>query len=212
MVILKDESAVASWLGFFEEACKTEIETVALSYPEKRSLVVDYWDVDKHDSKLADTLLKQPYKSVYNAQEALKRIDVASEQKLELHFRVSNLPEMQKVVIRKIRANRLGTLIAVEGLVKKITEVRPKLQVAAFHCAKCGAIIRIEQDEDILKEPPECLEDQGGCGRISSFKLSSQFSTFIDSQKIEVQENPEGLRGGAQPERISIYLEDDPGG
>jgi len=34
-------------------------------------------------------------------------------------------------------------------------------------------------------------------------------SEFIDSQKIEIQENPEGLRGGAQPERISVYLEDD---
>jgi replicative DNA helicase Mcm len=69
--------------------------------------------------------------------------------------------------------------------------------------------MRIEQDEDILKEPSECFEDQGGCGRVSSFKLSTTLSLFIDSQKIEIQENPEGLRGGAQPERISVYLEDD---
>ena len=103
----------------------------------------------------------------------------------------------------------MGSFIAVEGLVKKITEVRPKLEVAAFQCQKCGAVIRIEQDEDILKEPSECYEDQGGCGRVSSFKLSTTLSTFIDSQKIEIQENPEGLRGGAQPERISVYLEDD---
>jgi replicative DNA helicase Mcm len=32
---------------------------------------------------------------------------------------------------------------------------------------------------------------------------------FIDSQKIEIQEMPEGLRGGDQPQRISIFLEDD---
>ena len=117
----------ASWLGFFEENCKADIETLALSYPEKRSLIVDYWEIDKYDPKLADMLLRQPYKAVFNAEEALKSIDVAAEQKIELHFRVKNLPETQKVLIRKIRANRLGTLIAVEGLVKKITEVRPKL-------------------------------------------------------------------------------------
>ncbi len=99
--------------------------------------------------------------------------------------------------------------MAIEGLVKKRTEVRPKLQIAAFQCQKCGAIIRIEQEEDILKEPSECFEEQGGCGRVSSFKLLSNLSKFIDSQKIEIQENPEGLRGGAQPERISVYLEDD---
>jgi len=207
--LVKDESLTASWQGFFEDQCKAEIETLATEYPEKRSLLIDYWDVDKADPKLAELLLRQPFKTIFNAEEALKLIDVSSEQNLELHFRVKNIPEAQKILIRKIRANRLGTFIAVEGLIKKITEVRPKLQVAAFQCHKCGAVIRIEQDEDILKEPSECFEDQGGCGRVSSFKLSTTLSSFIDSQKIEIQENPEGLRGGAQPERISVYLEDD---
>ena len=207
--LLKDESLVASWENFFEDCCRSDIETTALSYPEKRSLNVDYWDIDKHDSKLTDLLINQPYKAVFNAEEALKSIDVAVENKLKLHFRVHGIPETQKILIRKIRSNHLGKYAAVEGLVKKVTEVRPKLQVAAFQCQKCGAVIKIEQEEDILKEPSECYEDQGGCGRISSFKLLTNLSTFIDSQKIEIQENPEGLRGGAQPERISIYVEDD---
>lgn len=207
--LVKDESLTASWQSFFEDKCKAEIETLATEYPEKRSLLVDYWDIDKIDPKLAEMLIRQPFKTLFNAEEALKLIDVSIEQKLQLHFRVKNIPDSQKILIRRIRANRLGTFIAVEGLVKKITEVRPKLEVAAFQCQKCGAIIRIEQDEDILKEPSECYEDQGGCGRVSSFKLSTTLSTFIDSQKIEIQENPEGLRGGAQPERISVYIEDD---
>ena len=207
--LVKDESLTAEWQDFFEDNCKAKIETVATAYPETRSLLLDYWDIDKADPKLAEMLLHQPFKALFNAEEALKIIEVAAEQKLQLHFRVKNIPESQRVLIRKIRANRLGTFIAVEGLVKKITEVRPKLQVAAFQCQKCGAVIRIEQDEDILKEPSECYEDQGGCGRVSSFKLSTTLSSFIDSQKIEIQENPEGLRGGAQPERISVHLEDD---
>ena len=207
--LLKDESLLAQWQKFFEENCKPDIETVALEYPEKRSLFVDYWDIDKADPKLTDLLINQPYKAKYNADEALKNIDVASENKLQLHFRVTNIPDTNRIAVRKIRANHLGKLAAVEGLVKKRTEVRPKLQVGAFQCQKCGAVIRIEQDEEILKEPPECYEDQGGCGRVSSFKLLSNLSSFIDSQKIEIQESPEGLRGGAQPERIAVYLEDD---
>ena len=206
---MKDESLVASWQSFFEENCKSEIETIALEYPENRSLIVDYWDIDKVYPTLTEMLINQPYEALFNAEEALKNIDVAAEHKLQLHFRVGNLPDTQKILIRKIRANHLGKYTAIEGLVKKVTEVRPKLQVAAFQCQKCGAIIKIEQEEDILKEPSECYEDQGGCGRISSFKLLMNHSTFIDSQKIEIQENPEGLRGGAQPERISAYLEDD---
>ena len=207
--MLKDESLISSWQNFFEEKCRSEIETIAIEYPDNRSLFVDYWAIDKYDSKLAEMLINQPFKTFFNADEALKNIDVAAENKLNIHFRVKNLPETQKILIRKIRAIHLGKLAAVEGLVKKRTEVRPKLQVAAFHCQKCGAIIRINQEEDILKEPSECYEEQGGCGRVSSFKLSNTLSTFIDSQKIEIQENPEGLRGGAQPERINIHLEDD---
>jgi len=207
--LLKDESLVASWQKFFEENYKSGIETVAIEYPEKRSLYVDYWDIDRSDPKLTEMLINQPYKAVFNAEEALKNVDVAAENKLKLHFRVVNLPDTNKIIIRKIRANHLGTFVAVEGLVKKRTEVRPKLQVGAFQCQKCGAVVRIEQEEDILKEPSECYEDQGGCGRVSSFKLLTNLSEFIDSQKIEIQENPEGLRGGAQPERISVYLEDD---
>ena len=207
--LLKDESLVALWQGFFEEKCRSEIETVALEYPENRSLVVDFWSIDKYDSSITDILVNQPYKALYNAEVALNAVDVAAENKVKLHFRVKNLPDSNKIIIRKIRANHLGKFMAVEGLVKKRTEVRPKLLVAAFQCGKCGAVIRIEQDEDILKEPAECYEEQGGCGRVSSFKLSTNLSSFIDSQKIEIQENPEGLRGGAQPERISVFLEDD---
>ncbi len=209
MKLLKDESLVAQWQKFFEEHCKSDIETVALSYPEKRSIFIDYWKIDKADSELAESLLKQPYKAFFNAEEALKNIDVAAENKLDLHFRVINIPDTNKIIIRGIRANHLGKLMAVEGLVKKRTEVRPKLKVGAFQCQKCGAIIRIEQEEDILKEPSECFENQGGCGRVSSFKLLASLSDFIDSQKVEIQENPEGLRGGAQPERLSVFLEDD---
>jgi replicative DNA helicase Mcm len=207
--MIRDESLVAAWQRFFEERYKSEIETIALEYPEKRSLLVDYWEIDKENPKLAEMLVNQPVKTLFNAEEALKNIEVSAENKLHLHFRVKNLPDTHKIIIRNLRANHLGKLIAIEGLVKKRTEVRPKLKIAAFLCQKCGAIIKVEQDEDILKEPTECYEDQGGCGRVSSFKLSTTFSTFIDSQKIEIQENPEGLRGGAQPERISVYLEDD---
>jgi len=207
--LLKDENLAASWQIFFEKHCKSGIETVAIEYPSKRSLYVDFWDIDKANPELSELLVSQPYKAFYNAEEALKNIDVASENDIRLHFRVKNLPDNQKIIIRNIRANHLGKLTAIEGIVKKRTEVRPKLQVGAFQCQKCGAIIKVVQEEDILKEPTECTEDQGGCGRVSSFKLLTSLSEFIDSQKIEIQENPEGLRGGAQPERISVYLEDD---
>ncbi|MCD6236676.1 MAG: minichromosome maintenance protein MCM [Thermoplasmata archaeon] len=207
--ILRDESLIGWWENFFLDYCRADIETVALDYPQKKSLFVDYWKIDKADHEMADMLLSDPFKIISNAEEALNSMDVAADKKIKLHFRVINLPETHRIAIRDLRAEHLGKLIAIEGLVKKVTEVRPKLKTAVFICQRCGAHIKVEQDEDILKEPLECYEDQGGCGRSSTFKLSSSLSSFIDSQKIELQESPEGLRGGAQPERISVYIEDD---
>ncbi|MBE3094911.1 MAG: minichromosome maintenance protein MCM, partial [Actinobacteria bacterium] len=39
--------------------------------------------------------------------------------------------------------------------------------------------------------------------------LMTSLSGFLDGQKIQLQENPEGLKGGQQPEKITIYLDDD---
>ncbi|KAA0005444.1 AAA family ATPase [Euryarchaeota archaeon ex4484_162] len=207
--MLRDENLISLWENFFLDHYKTEIENIALSYPEKRSLYVDYWDIDRVNPNLAESLIVNPYHTIYNAEEALKNTEVSTGERLRLHFRVFNLPDINRIGIRKLRSVHLGKLVAMEGLVKKVTEVRPKLQVGAFQCQKCGAVIKLEQEEDIVKEPAECYEDQGGCGRSSSFKLLPSLSEFIDFQKIELQESPEGLRGGAQPERISVYLEDD---
>jgi len=200
---------IEKWETLFKEYFKKEIENIALSYPEKRSVTLDYWDIDRIDTDLAEYLLEKPNNALYTAEEALKKIDVPVDPPPLLHFRIRNLSDINKIPIRKIRSQHLGKLLAIDGLVKKITEVRPKLQDAAYQCQKCGAILRILQEGDTLKEPMECYEEQGGCGRQTLFKLLTEDSRFIDSQKIEVQESPEGLRGGEQPQRLTTYLEDD---
>ena len=209
MAVAALDALMEKWERFFQEHCKDKIESAALLYPEKKSVLLDYWDIDRYDSELGEYLLEKPYVAIYTAEEALKRIDVAAAESPHLHLRVRNLPDANKIEIRDLRAIHLGKFISVSGLVKKVTEVRPKLQDAAFQCQKCGAIIKVPQEENILAEPAECYADQGGCGRKSSFKLLTEKSEFIDAQKIELQESPEGLRGGAQPMRLIVYIEDD---
>ncbi|RLF34070.1 MAG: AAA family ATPase [Thermoplasmata archaeon] len=201
------ETLVERWERFFQDCCKDKIESAALLYPEKKSLVLKHEDIDRYDSELGEYLLDKPYQAIYAAEEALKRIDVAGE--IPHHVRVRELPEATRVEVRDLRTSHLGKFISVNGLVKKVTEVRPKLQDALFECQKCGAVIKMTQSENVIIEPTECPADQGGCGRQSSFKLLTEKSEFIDAQKLELQESPEGMRGGAQPMRIIVYMEDD---
>ncbi len=212
---LGDEPQVRSWERFLKKFYRAQINEAVLGWPQKRSLVIDWYDLDKHDRNLAEALLAHPLQALAQAEEALKSVDVPAEPRPKLHVRVEHLPATSTIDVRDLRAEHLGKLVAVKGLVKKTTEVRPKLQDAVFQCGRCGAFIKEPQEEHlVLKEPLECYEDQGGCGRDSTFKLivtetRGQASKFVDTQKIEVQEAPENMRGGEQPQRLNLFCEDD---
>lgn len=208
-VTLSTQSLVAAWEQFLSDYYKVRIEEAALSYPDVRSVDVDYGDLDRRDPSLAQYLLDRPRASLQSAEEALRLIEVPVEPRPPLRVRVRNLPKVNKYLVRKLRAEHLGKFVAVEGLIKKAVEVRPKLRDATFQCLRCGAVFNVPQEDQLLTEPKSCDEGQGGCGRDGPFKLLTEESRFVDSQKIEVQELHEDLRGGAQPERITVYLEED---
>jgi replicative DNA helicase Mcm len=127
-----------------------------------------------------------------------------------VNLRITNLPRDAKVEIRYLRAKHLGKLVAVEGLARKATTVRPRMTHALFKCSRCGAEIWEKQKGVHMREPLMCSNPDGSCNKqATQFILDEKSSVYIDTQKIEIQESPEGLRGGAQPERITGYVEDD---
>jgi replicative DNA helicase Mcm len=160
---------------------------------------------------LAEYFLTRSFQAIYLAEKIIKKL-TPPENKVNIHLRVKNLPTDSKIEIRDLRSKHLGKFIAVEGLVRKATEVRPKMVDAVFKCVRCNTIIREPQDGLTFKEPLECYKEQAGCSRTAAstkFKLLNEASTYVDTQKIEIQESPEGLRGGAQPQRLVAYTEDD---
>jgi len=184
--------------------------TIAQGYPARRTLTIDFELLDKANPKLSDLLVNQPFHSLYTAGEAIKEIDTSIDEKLNLEIRVANLNEMYSCVPpNKLRTTHLGNLLSIEGFVRKVTSVAPKMMVGAFQCQKCGAIIKVDQNETVLTEPSVCYAGQGGCDRTSSFKLLTDLSTFKDWQKIRIQEPPEDVKLGNQPEKIDSYVLDD---
>jgi len=205
---------VALWHEFFsEKGRRNELTTIADLYPDVRSYNVEFSQVERFNPDLVQYLLANPSESLKAAEEAIQEI-IPPEKKghARIHFRISKLPRDTRVEIRKIRAEHLGKFISVEGLVRKATEVRPRLVTAKFKCMRCGKEIFLEQEGLQFREPLECDPQQGGCGRSTGstrFKLITEESVFVDTQKIEIQEAPEGLRGGAEPQRLVAFAEDD---
>lgn len=210
---LDDQTLVAKWEGFFAlPDPRRRLQQLADLYPDVRSFDVRYSEIERYDPDLAEFLLLKPNKAIYFAEEALRRTLPEEKGGGRPHFRVRELPRDWRIEVRQMRAKHLGQFLAVEGLVRKATEVRPRLTGARFQCMRCTAILVEPQEGLHFHEPLECYRDQGGCGRAAGstkFKLLSEESTYIDTQKIEIQEPPEGLRGGAEPQRLVGYVEDD---
>jgi len=197
------------WEDFLKRYCWDELVELANYYPEKRSLLVKFTDMDLYDPNLADMVLESPDVAINAATRALRAIDTPTGVTLdEANFRIIKVPRRLK--IRDIRSEDIGKLVSIEGLVTKATEVRPKVVDAVFECPYCHHVFSMGQSGRQFKEPVECDQESGGCGRKAQhFKLLIEQCKFANAQKIRLQESPEELRGGELPQAIDVYLEDD---
>ncbi|MFB6083397.1 MAG: LAGLIDADG family homing endonuclease [Halorientalis sp.] len=205
MARAEDTEVIDLFEEFYRNYYRNEIGELAQKYPnEQKSLYVDWQDLYRFDPDLADDYRNHPDQFQDYAEEALRLYDLPVDVKLgQAHVRVQNLPETTE--IRDIRADHRGKLIAVQGIVRKATDVRPKVTTAAFECQRCGTLTRIPQTDGDFQEPHECQ----GCERQGPFRINYDQSEFVDAQKIRVQESPEGLRGGETPQSIDVNIEDD---
>lgn len=191
---------------FFRKYYSEKILEVVRGYPETKSLIVDFHDLDKYDITLADELILNPDSALSAAKNALMSLDFPSDLlKVDINIRFINLPLTAKQLISEIRSDQVGKLLSIEGIIRKATDVRPKLIMASFECRRCGNVMGVEQIEPAIKEPFLCES----CETRGPFKLLPEESTFIDSQKILMQESLENLEGGEHPKQISITMEDD---
>ncbi|WP_267641120.1 hypothetical protein [Haloarchaeobius amylolyticus] len=196
---------VDAFLEFYRDYYRDEIGELARKYPnEKRSLYLDWNDLFQFDSDLADDYRNQPEQLQEYAEEALRLYDLPVDVSLgQAHVRILPLPDSTE--IRDLRSRHVNTLVTVRGIVRKATDVKSKMEVAAFECQRCGTLTRIPQSTGNFQEPHECQ----GCERQGPFVLNHDQSEFVDAQKLRVQESPEGLRGGETPQAIDIHIEDD---
>jgi DNA replicative helicase MCM subunit Mcm2 (Cdc46/Mcm family) len=204
------------WAEVLEEAGRRP-EILALNdrYPEERSLTVPFSEIERSDTSLADLLLERPEEVLGAGQRAMRELlPVADAESEGLRLRVTGLPATAHRLIREIREGDLNRLIALDGIVRRVTEVRPQIRDAVFQCVACRTEFHEPQDEAsmVFREPLECPESQGGCGKPQGrtrFRLLPEKSSYVDAQRIEIQENPEILKHGAHPQGLSVMLTED---
>jgi len=193
---------------FIQEEYSHQLEELATQYPEKKSLIVSYPDLDSYDPEIAELLIKDPYTIIDHFEKSVKAQDPfigMEEHKFEPHVRFTDIPDEYSYLIKRLSSEQINKLVSFEGVVKKITEVKPKITLGVFQCIHCETTQRIRQDykDNRIKTPNKCQ-----CGR-KSFKLLEEESEFVDTQKMEIQEKLERTRGREQPSPITGWIQDD---
>jgi replicative DNA helicase Mcm len=198
---------VAKWEEFLRSRYWDDLLELADSYPDERSLKIRFSDIDKFDPDFAEELMENPEQTLEAAHAAMLELDLPMDVYMDrAHVRIAELPRHFKT--RELRSDHIGKLLAIDGLVRTATEVRPKIVSAAFQCQRCGFTFFKEQTGNKFEDQNlKCMNQ--ACDRGGPFKLMLAQSKFVDAQKIRVQESPEELRGGQQPQTLDVELEDD---
>lgn len=188
------------FIEFLEDNYKKELAE-AVSKGQK-AIQIDFSLLDKQNPVLADVILESPEEGIKTLEEAVEEIDIPEKQKL--HVRFINTPESTKIRIRNIRAEHIGKLLTVDGIVRRASEIRPEVSEAIFECGDCEnriSVIQTEKEKNI-KYPSVC--DQ--CKTKRGFRLVEQ--KLYDARWISIDE-PFEITTGERPSEIMVYLKED---
>ena len=212
--MIQDFDLTARWSTLLHAHFTEAVHNIAQLWPDVQSLEVSYQIIEGFDHDFAQSILSQPELHYDASNRALREL-LADVGHGAIHpwVRIVHLPSDQVRTVSQLRSDDIGAMLAIDAVITKISGVRPRMYSATFKCVACEHLITINQpNEQELIHPMECTQIDGGCGlnsRQTRFELLHDRSVLINSQFIELQELPEQVRGGAQPERLRCIVEHD---
>ncbi|WP_240921655.1 LAGLIDADG family homing endonuclease [Thermococcus sp. 21S9] len=178
-----------------------------LTVTPKRSLAIDWAHLNSFDPELAEELLNNPEEAIASCEDAIQIIlrepPLLVERDLKVHARFYNLPHT--ILVKELGSEHINRLIQVEGIITRVSEVKPFVQRAIFVCKDCGnEMIRLQRPYENLVKPAKC----DACGS-RNVELDVEKSRFINFQSFRLQDRPESLKGGQMPRFVDAILLDD---
>ncbi|KAF9881620.1 DNA replication licensing factor mcm6 [Colletotrichum karsti] len=113
-----------------------------------------------------------------------------------------NMPLVSRV--RSLRAANIGQLLSISGTVTRTSEVRPELSIATFVCEACRSVVPNVEQTFRYTEPTQCPNTT--CQNRQAWQLDIRHSTFVDWQKVRIQENSSEIPTGSMPRTMDVIL------
>lgn len=205
MELLDSKALIKKFHKFFEEYKKKEIKRAIND--GSSFLPVSFFDISEFDMNLGEQLIAYPVDVLMLMEETLKQFYDNDEVKKTIKIRLTTLPVTERIMIRDIRSEHLGKLVLLEGLVRRKTDVRPRLTHIEYLCTNpsCSfseAKLKIVQLEDKTRTIKTCPKCKSAVEQVNKI--------LIDSQNLVLEEIPEQLENSSeQPKRMHILLQED---
>ena len=122
------------------------------------------------------------------------------------------------VTPRGLKANLVNQYVQVQGIVTKMSMVRPKIQTSVHYCEQTKkGLVKHYNDKYNLAQLAEGAASTGGGSNAFPTKdehdnpLSAEygFCVYKDSQTVTIQELPENAPAGQLPRSVQVVLEND---
>ncbi|CRG84386.1 DNA replication licensing factor MCM6 [Talaromyces islandicus] len=113
-----------------------------------------------------------------------------------------NLPLVSR--LRQLRTSHIGKLLSISGTVTRTSEIRPELSSGTFICEACRTPCPNIEQTFKYTEPSQCPNTT--CGNRVGWRLEIGKSTFIDWQKIKLQESSHEIPTGSMPRTMDIIV------
>ena len=195
-------SPVTLWKENLALNHKAQIDGIKNNYPKKSTIIIN---VNNTCQELFDYIVKDPLlaeNALYSAIMEGKLVPGWNGSKHSLSLRFIGFPT--RVKVKDLTSKDLDKFASLRVIVKKVTNVKPRLVYAAFKCNACkDKIVYIPVEEDEVGKPTDkCI-----CGG-QSWRFLLKTSIKKDYQVIQVQDPPED-GGGTKPEVLTVKLLDD---
>ena len=107
--------------------------------------------------------------------------------------------------MREIKANQIGSLIQVKGIVTRVSDVKPCIQVATYNCDVCGyevyQTITSKEFNPLNECPSEKCKKNQTKGALQQIVRTSKFTPY---QELKIQEPSDQVPIGHVPRHLKI--------
>jgi len=141
------------------------------------------------------------------AEDGSKAPPVPVRMKNDWEVRFKPREESKVMKLREITSNFVGSLVKLDCLCVRISQVKPKVEVVTYTCEICGAEIFLSVEGENYTPPKECPSQRCKDNKQAG-KLQSNIRTckFVKYQEMRVQEMSDHVPVGGVPRSINVVM------